>query len=346
MKKKQTVDKTLNKNKKDKSMQIGSIVTLVDNDFSFAESKNQFTAAIVGVGKNLTDSTFAKIREEFYGLYLNNSIQILDFGNVELDETKLKKLISDINTKNLNTVFLCEDDEISAFLLNIQQTKNSITSLVLDHITSKNKHISTLFGKSKGEIAIIAYQNYFSDKTLIDKINKNHCTAVRLSEYRNAPYDTEPILRDSNFLAIDFASVRSSDGGAESPNGLYAEELCSIAHCAGLSNKISQMNIVCKNSDNVIACKLAAQTIWHFTDSLANRIVESPNETKFTKFIVDMGNLSSNLIFYKSNITHRWWLEATKGNKTKAVPCTFDDYLKACDKNIPPRWIKAIQKMR
>ncbi|MDR1984343.1 MAG: hypothetical protein LBQ28_05925 [Prevotellaceae bacterium] len=334
-------------NNKNKSPQIGNIITIAKDDFFTDKHKSHFTAAIIGIVKNINEKTLLNIRKEFHKLYTNNkTTQILDLGNVIFNKEEIKKLIADINKKNLNTVFLCEDDEISTEVLEIQQNKDSSTVLILPDITSGNKYISKIFAKSKNEISVIGYQNYFSDTALIDKLNKNHCTTIRLSEYRTDCNNIEPVLRDSNFIAIDLAAVRHSDGGANlSPNGLYAEELCAIANYAGLSNKISRINIVCGKDNNTLTNKLVSQTIWHFIDGLSNRIVEIPQKSKFKKFIVDMGNSSSNLIFYKSNITNRWWLEVSNGKKTKITACTFADYQKACNKDIPIRWIREVQKM-
>ncbi|MDR3227028.1 MAG: hypothetical protein LBT56_05095 [Prevotellaceae bacterium] len=346
MKKTNNTDNSIIKNYKSKTAQVGSITTFADDDFLTTGNETPFTAAIIGITKNADKKTFLNIRKEFYNLYQSNNIQILDLENVEYDENKIKNLISDITKKKLNTVFLCENDEISASLLNIRQARYTSTVVVLPDITMSNKHIAKLISKTKNEIAIIGYQNYFSNKTTINKLNKNNCITMRLSEYRSEPNNIEPILRDSNFIAIDIAAVRHSDGGTTfSPNGLYAEELCAIANYAGLSNKISHLNIVCGQSDNAVTNNLTAQTIWHFADGLANRIVETPKKIKFKKFIVDMGNSSTNLIFYKSIITNRWWLEVSNGNKTKTIACTFADYQKACNKDIPIRWIKEMQKM-
>ena len=339
----QHIDNSLIKCYKNKSLQIGGVTVLADNKFSFDKNKTNFTIAIIGVGTKITEKSFLKIRKDFYDLYLNSKgIRILDLGNVEFDEKNIKKIIADLNSKEINTVFLCETDETSATILHLQQSKKSNTVLILPNITSTNKHIAKL---SENKISIIGYQNYFSDKNLVDKLNKNSCKTMRLSEYRAEPSRVEPVLRDSDFLAIDFASVKSSDGGtANSPNGLYAEEICAIANYAGLSNKISQMNIVCKKNINAVSSQLTAQAIWHFLDGLSNRIVESPKKNKLKKFIVDMGNSSSNLVFYKSEITNRWWLEVEKKGKIEVIPCSFSDYKMACDKDVPMCWIQEIQK--
>ncbi|MDR2651664.1 MAG: hypothetical protein LBC68_05055 [Prevotellaceae bacterium] len=347
MRKISTKNNSINETKQDKSLQIGNTVTVADKDDFFSNAiKKHFTLAIIGFVKNANKNTFSKIRNEFNTLYTyTQNIQILDLGNITFNEKKIKKLIAEINEKKLNTVFLCENDEISSAILQIQQNKNSSTTLVLADITSENKHISKI-SDAKNGISIIGYQNYFSDKILIDKLNENNNTTIRLSEYRSEPNNIEPVLRESNIMAIDLSAVRYSDGGTRlSPNGLYAEELCAIANLAGLSNKISQINIICDNDENILTSKLIAQTVWHFTDGLTNRIIETPKRNKFKKFIIDMGNLSSNLTFYKSNMTNRWWMEVSNGKKTKITACTFDDYQEACSKKIPARWIKEMQKM-
>ena len=57
------------------------------------------------------------------------------------------------------------------------------------------------------------------------------------------------------------------------------------------------------------------------------------------------------LTFYKSEKTARWWIEIPfimgLNNKLKRhtlLPCTYQDYLDACNQNIPERWFKARKK--
>ena len=54
------------------------------------------------------------------------------------------------------------------------------------------------------------------------------------------------------------------------------------------------------------------------------------------------------LVFYKSNITGRWWIEIpflTNGNnklkRNTLLSCMHEDYLAACEQEIPERWWKA-----
>jgi hypothetical protein len=53
-------------------------------------------------------------------------------------------------------------------------------------------------------------------------------------------------------------------------------------------------------------------------------------------------------VFYKSPNTGRWWIEIpfltpvhNKLKRSTLLPCTNEDYLAACEQEIPERWWKA-----
>jgi hypothetical protein len=57
------------------------------------------------------------------------------------------------------------------------------------------------------------------------------------------------------------------------------------------------------------------------------------------------------LVFYKSDKTGRWWIEipfiSDSHNKLKRntlLPCSYDEYLVACENEMPERWWKAQRK--
>jgi len=100
-----------------------------------------------------------------------------------------------------------------------------------------------------------------------------------------------------------------------------------------------------------LSAQLVAQILWYFIEGLSFRIEERPNSKSkdFTKFTVPTD--SEELIFFKSNITQRWWVEVpsilpehTKTNSMALLPCIEQDYLDACNQIIPERWFKAYKK--
>ena len=88
--------------------------------------------------------------------------------------------------------------------------------------------------------------------------------------------------------------------------------------------------------------------LWYFIEGFCFRSNEYPFGTKenYIKYIVPIED--EELIFYKSNKTERWWIEipflTNVNNKLKRntlLPCTHEDYLAACEQEIPERWWKA-----
>jgi hypothetical protein len=67
------------------------------------------------------------------------------------------------------------------------------------------------------------------------------------------------------------------------------------------------------------------------------------------KYIVPLED--QELVFYKSHKTGRWWIEIpylstanTKLKKNTLLPCSHEEYLAACQHEIPERWWKAQRK--
>ena len=118
----------------------------------------------------------------------------------------------------------------------------------------------------------------------------------------------------------------------------------------GISDNVSVFGIY-ESENTVQSFQLMAQIIWYFIEGFNFRVDESPQEQNkgFVKFMVPTED--EELIFYKSDLTDRWWVEVpsiltshTKTNSPALLPCTEGDYLDACNQNIPERWFKAYKK--
>jgi hypothetical protein len=135
------------------------------------------------------------------------------------------------------------------------------------------------------------------------------------------------------------------------PNGLYAEEACQIMRYAGLSNRLSSLGIYQYNPAydyrNQTAI-LMAQMIWYFVDGFYARKNDNPaeNEEGFIKFIVDISDTEQELVFYKSKLSDRWWMQIhdTKENKTHLISCSYNDYKQACSDELPDKWLKSLAR--
>jgi hypothetical protein len=133
-------------------------------------------------------------------------------------------------------------------------------------------------------------------------------------------------------------------------NGFQIKELCAIARYAGLSEKVSSLGLyhLDKCLHSIASFEGVAQVLWYFMEGFNLRRKENVNSKNpnFIKYIVPVGE--NDLVFYKSTFSERWWIEipqflttSNKFNDKALLPCTKDNYLNACQKEIPERWLKA-----
>jgi hypothetical protein len=177
--------------------------------------------------------------------------------------------------------------------------------------------------------------------------------AYRLGEVSSNLSLAEPVFRDSDIVSVDLTSIKSADSGnfvTFTPNGFNGKEICALARYAGLSDKLSSFGIF-KHNNSANESVLIAQIIWYFLEGYNFRSLEYPNlnQNLFLKYIVPVDDIE--LIFFKSPKTERWWIEIpfisnvnNKLKKNTLLPCTHEDYLRACDQEIPERWWKAQRK--
>ena len=207
--------------------------------------------------------------------------------------------------------------------------------------------------------ANLGYQTYFGSPTIIGLMEKLFFDKVRLGEIRGDIRKTEPILRNSDIVSFDVASIQSADMrgcNRSTPNGLLPDEACQLTRYAGLSEKVSCFGVFEYNprlDDEGRSALLVAQMIWYFIEGYANRKNEmpSPNDTNYLKYRVPVSGTDEDVIFYKSLRTDRWWMlvpypdsKSARFRRLNMVPCTYNDYLIAGQDELPELWVKTYRK--
>jgi formiminoglutamase len=204
----------------------------------------------------------------------------------------------------------------------------------------------------------IGYQTYLNDQQVINRLHRRRSELVRIGDVRQAIYLTEPLLRDSDAAVFDISAVRQSDAPATyspSPNGFYGEEICLLSRYAGISDKLKIFGLFDVNPEFDIRQQttgLAAQIIWFFLEGFSQKQYETPslsesNTGRFIKYHVRVTDLEDDLIFIKSNLTDRWWIEIRmKQDDNHYIACSHEDYIKANANEVPERWVKAMDRLR
>lgn len=360
----QALGKNIYKHTAKKGLPVLAIATIAI--FGVNESRNAFE-------KKPAPLDVSGIRLQLYKLMLGNwNSSIVDLGDIEEGETVedtyfvVKEVVAGLLEENIIPIVIGATQDITyptyrAF----DGIKNRVNLVSVDskfdfggdeELISSNSYMSKIITDKPNNLfnfSNLGYQSYFNAQEEIDLMERLFFDAHRLGEVISDITLAEPILRNANIVSLDARAIKASEiGGADnfSPNGFTGREICAIARYAGISDNLSVFGIYeAENSEQ--SFQLIAQIIWYFIEGCNFRIKESPgiDNESFTKFIVPVDE--EDFVFYKSNVTTRWWVEVpsimdahNKINTPALLPCTQKDYLEACDQNIPERWFKAYKK--
>ncbi|TDD93757.1 formimidoylglutamase [Flavobacterium cellulosilyticum] len=359
------------------SQQLGSKVI-----FHSAEDfpdLNKIKIAIIGVmdnrgNKNQTNSVdLTPIRKELYSLFPGNwDASIADLGDIlagnSCDDTyfAVKKVVASLIKKKIIPIIIGGSQDLTYALYRAYDDLEQMVNLVsIDNkfdfgkesdVVSASSFLTKIIIEEPNNLfnySNIGYQTYYNSQEEIDLIDKLFFEAYRLGEISNNISISEPVFRDADIVSIDLTSVKSADSGnlyPFTPNGFTGKEICALSRYSGISDKVSLLGIFNHNGSQQESI-LIAQIIWYFIEGTHYRSNEYPFGSKenYIKYIIPLED--EELIFYKSNKTDRWWIEipfiSFKNNKLKKsalLPCSYDEYLGACNQEIPERWWKAQRK--
>lgn len=322
-----------------------------------------------GSEKDNDDFSFDNFRKQFYSLFPGNwNASIVDLGTIEagasVEDTYfvVKTLMAELIKKRIIPVVIGGSQDLTYPMYRAYDNLDQMVNLVsVDNqfdFSKENKldsesYLSKIIVEEPNNLfnfSNLGFQTYFNSQEEIDLIEKLYFEAYRLGEVSNNIAIAEPVFRDADLVSVDMNAVQSSYSGnfeEFNPNGFTGKEVCALTRYAGISDKVTSFGIFNfnPNSNEVV---LITQMLWYFIEGFSFRSNEYPFGTKdqFIKYIVPIDD--EELIFYKSNKTARWWIEIpflthvnNKLKRNTLLPCTHEDYLAACEQEIPERWWKA-----
>jgi formiminoglutamase len=345
---------------------------------------SKYRIAILGVpeGRNSPNSGSLKgpdaIRGELYKLAkIPGKPKIIDLGNMKQGVTfndtiaGLTDILSILFQENLFPVIIGGSSALIQAIdkaLSLQKTRYTLTAVDprIDFNNERKEpdslnYLNTILNNHKSTFdhyINIGYQTYLNDQQVINRFLKRRSELVRIGDVRQAIYLTEPLFRDSDATVFDISAVRQSDAPgtmSPSPNGFYGEEICLLARYAGISDKLKVFGLFDVNPEFDLRSQtsgLAAQILWFFLEGFSQKQYETPvlsisNSGRFIKYHVRVSDLEDDLIFVKSNLTDRWWIELpSEKDQNLYVACSHEDYLKANRNEVPERWVKAMERFK
>jgi len=351
-----------------------------ENDFK------GYDVAIIGIAEDRNACNNAgcalapvEIRKYLYRLFkFDNKLKIVDLGDIrqgnELKDTyfALKTTLAPLIQSGVVPIVLGGSQDLTYAMYLAYESLGRIINMVSidskfdlaksDDNFDAQSYLSKIILRKPNHLfnfANIGYQTYFVDPDAVKLMNNLYFDVHRLGIIRQHPEDSEPIIRNADMLTFDISAVRYADApgnGNASPNGFYGEEVCQLMRYAGFSDKLSSAGFFEMNpkfDKRGQTAHLMAQMIWYFLDGLSSRKGDFPMESAdFLKYIVDLTGHKENIVFYKSKLTDRWWMQIpvsedmiSKYRRHVMVPCSYNDYKIACKNEIPDRWWKACQKL-
>ena len=345
---------------------------------------DQYKVAIIGVPEDRNSINAGssqapdKIRNKLYQLIRTSiKLKIFDLGNMKAGKTHddtifgLRDILQELNSLDIICIILGGAHQLtysSCLVWEEMQkrynltvidshfdfetnptTKSILAENFLNNVLLPNTH---LFSYNN-----LGHQQYFSETAQTNWIENNFHHAMRVGVIRTSIRETEPLLRDTHILSVNMRSVRYADSPGyiyPSPNGLNGEEICQISRYAGTSQNIRVFGIFEVNplyDPQGISSYLAAQMTWYFIEGISQRTIESlsSDNSGFKKFIIKNNQIDPELVFYKSLLTDRWWMEIPvitgKSHSSIVIACSEEDYKSASSQLIPERWWKLFRKL-
>jgi arginase family enzyme len=344
----------------------------------------KYRIAILGVpdGRNSSNAGSFKgpdmIRRQLYKLSkIPGRAKIIDLGNMKQGITfndtlaGLADILTELIQENIFPVIIGGSSALVPSIdraLSLQKIRYTLTSVDprIDFSSERKEpdsynYLNTILNNHKSTFSHyinIGYQTYLNDPQVINRFTKRRSELVRIGDVRQAIYLTEPLLRDTDAAIFDISAVRQSDAPGTmnpSPNGFYGEEICLLSRYAGISDNLKVFGLFDVNPEFDIRNQttgLAAQILWFFLEGFSQKQYETPainsnNSGRFIKYHVRVTNLDDDMIFVKSNLTDRWWMElSVEKDRNLYVACSHEDYLKANRNEVPDRWVQAIERLK
>ena len=314
-------------------------------------------------------------RLDFYKLFYGNwSLKIADLGDLqpgeEPEDTQfaLKQLIAELKAQQVLPLVVgaVQDSTYGCYrafdsfreMLHVALVDAKFDLCVADEMVSSDSYVSQMITEAPNQLyhlTQIGYQSYFVAQEELDLYNQLFFEPYRLGDLTPDMRRAEPLLRTANLLSVDLHAVAAAEmGGPQgySPNGFTGREICALMRYAGIADQLQLLGIF-EIPNTPAAYLLSAQMLWYFIEGYTLRINEVPDtlSENYVKFNVPIDE--QHLVFYRSLLTDRWWVEVAKGpfekvarsdNRPYLVPCLALDYQMALNNELPDCWVRASRR--
>lgn len=286
------------------------------------------------------EDTYLRIKEIVENLINNHTLPVLIGGSHDLDYGQF--MAYEHLDKAINLVSIDSHIDMSEEL-GVPPHQQHLAQILMHEP-------NYLFSLSQ-----IGYQSYFVEQEVAVTLEKLNFETVRLGQVHTNIQEVEPVVRHADLISFDIRAIKHNDApGYEpaNPFGLTGEEACQLCWYAGLNDSLTSFGIYEYNPALDIR-QVTATTIsvmlWYFIEGFYHRKHEVDfTSNKFLKYAIGFHDNPNKMVFYKSKVSDKWWMEVEPlrhDKQPKVVPCSYEDYLLAAKGEIPNRWILTQSRM-
>jgi len=307
------------------------------------------------------------VREELYQLTVPGKINIIDLGNLKPAQSQkgnfmaLRDVVDYLSELKIITLVIGGSEDFSYGVSQAFRNDKFFSFSAIDACLDIKKTIETyqpdnylsrIFSSQPDvfQFNLLGYQRHYVPEEAFSKLKGVGCH-LSLGKLREDLSFAEPIFRNTDFVSIDFGSLKHSESHGKKmlPNGLGGEEICQLARYAGMSNRLKVLGLfeISVNENSNMNATLAAQTAWYFIEGITLRNHLSPAKQEgFTIHKVEVWQVETPLVFYQNNETGQWWMQLLAADHSlHYLACSEQDYLDATYNEIPEIWLKYVQKI-
>jgi len=326
---------------------------------------SSFRVALIG-----WDAASHEIRNELFQMENHFSdVPIIDMGILRKQKADgLIQVMADLLSAGILPVLVGGPIELTQLLYKSYKFKNQAINLCVlsRHIPYamqglvENRMFLNEILESKDRFlfhtSLIGYQRHYNPLAVLTEMEKRDIECMSLGELKGNVQRAEPLIRDADHVSIDIDAVCAATAPGQlkaSNSGLELHETCQLMRYAGYSEKIKSFCITGYREEKdrqSLTANLIAQMLWYFFEGVSQRKYDHPFDTKnLTEFIVDVEGLDSDLTFWKSKVSNRWWMQIPfiaqeKLQRHQLIPCSYEDYLLACKNEVPERLLMAFRR--
>lgn len=310
------------------------------------------------------------IRKSLYQLaYPFGGLKIIDLGNTRKSNPSfITPLLKELREHQIFPILIGDHPQLNLAQFNALKTSRTAISLtVIDERIPYTKeeemegvyYLNRLFSRKRPQLfhfSVIGCQSHYIAPTAISFMEENQYEFFGVGNAKADLSELEPIIRDADLMGFNLSALKQSEAPGQkspSPSGFTIEEACQVCRYAGMSDKMGAFGIYGywpEHDQKQQTAQGIAQMLWYFIDGFFHRKNDYPLSNEgLVEYIVSVKNLAYQLVFWKSKKTGRWWIQVPvktpkRLQRHRLIPCSYNDYRKACQDELPDRLFNAFRR--